>query len=273
LSGGNVAARPCQIHHHQLLLSESERESAVSVNVICMKWGRKYGPEYVNTLKRMVARNLERDHRFICFTDDGEGLETGIEVLPLPSIRLPNRPETEAWRKLALFQPGLAIAGPTLFLDLDVVILSSLEPFFEQPGSFNIIHNWTHLDRRVGNSSVFRFVPGENHEPFQRFDADPESIASCYANEQVFLSECIDKSGELNWWPAQWCRSFKKHCLPKGLNKLFKSSLPPKGCRIVVFHGNPNPPEAASSWRYRGQKRWRIPKFKRPARWIFDYWY
>ncbi len=38
--------------------------------VLCMKWGRRYGSNYVNTLYSMVQRNLTVPHRFICLTDD-----------------------------------------------------------------------------------------------------------------------------------------------------------------------------------------------------------
>ena len=34
------------------------------VNVICMKWGTKYGPESVNRLYKGVQRHLKRPHRF-----------------------------------------------------------------------------------------------------------------------------------------------------------------------------------------------------------------
>ena len=37
--------------------------------VLCMKWGTKYGPEYVNRLYSMVRRHLNGDFRFICLTD------------------------------------------------------------------------------------------------------------------------------------------------------------------------------------------------------------
>jgi hypothetical protein len=33
-----------------------------TVNVLCIKWGRKYGPDYVNRLHNMVQRHLRR-HR------------------------------------------------------------------------------------------------------------------------------------------------------------------------------------------------------------------
>ena len=34
-------------------------------SVLCMKWGDRYGSEYVNRLFAMVARNLTLPHRFI----------------------------------------------------------------------------------------------------------------------------------------------------------------------------------------------------------------
>ena len=34
-------------------------------NIICMKWGTKYGPEYVNRLASMVKRNITIPYRFV----------------------------------------------------------------------------------------------------------------------------------------------------------------------------------------------------------------
>ena len=38
--------------------------------VICLKWGDRYGPEYVNRLYRGVRANTDRPLRFVCITDD-----------------------------------------------------------------------------------------------------------------------------------------------------------------------------------------------------------
>ena len=43
--------------------------------VICLKWGTRYGPEYVNRLYSMVKRHTEHALRFICITDDPSGIE------------------------------------------------------------------------------------------------------------------------------------------------------------------------------------------------------
>ena len=45
-------------------------------NVICMKWGDLYGPQYVNRLYAMVKRHLNIDFRFECFTDDQDGIRS-----------------------------------------------------------------------------------------------------------------------------------------------------------------------------------------------------
>jgi hypothetical protein len=242
-------------------------------NVICMKWGDKYGPRYVNILSRMVARNLSRPHRFICFTDDPTGLDKSIEVLPLPACKMPDRPKTEAWAKIGLFNPAIPIRGTTLFLDLDLVITAAIDPFFEVAGDFCIIHNWTHPDRRIGNSSVFRFEPGAHNNVYDEFNANPDFIVSQFRNEQIFVSSRIDREVGLTWWPAEYCKSFTKHSLPRGSLKFFKSSRVPENCRILVFHGSPNPAEAARNWRYGKPKPLRPFKLMRPAPWIEDYWH
>ncbi len=242
------------------------------VNVICMKWGTLYGPHYVNRLASMVRRHLHRPHRFMCFTDDAAGLDEGIETAPLPAVPVDPAQPTSAWPKVGLFQPSLGgLSGPTLFLDLDVVIVDSIDMFFDHgPGAFCIIHNWTHPKRIVGNSSVFRFEPGAYSHVLDRYQSRPnQHWVERYRNEQAFVSHSIPA---LTYWPAPWCVSFKKHCLPRGLRRWFETPKLPSGARIVVFHGAPNPDDAlAGRWPERaGWKR--LYKRLQPAPWIAEHW-
>ena len=242
------------------------------VNVICMKWGTLYGPEYVNRLYGMTARNLSRPFRFICLTDNNEGLRGDVETAPIPDIRLDPPYDRTAWRKLVLHKAGLGgLSGPTLFLDLDVVIVGSLDPFFDRPGEFCIIHNWTHPNRIVGNSSVFRFEVGAHAEVLERFETMPtQHWVHLYRNEQRFLSDTLGRD-RMTYWPADWCVSFKKHCLPRWpLNFGLTAGIPDRA-RIVVFHGHPNPHEAMTGeWPAPWHKR--SYKFLRPVPWIADHW-
>ena len=89
-------------------------------NVICIKWGTKFGPEYVNKLYRMVEKNLTLPHRFVCFTDNAEGIVDGVEIRPLPELNDEGIPD-RMWKKLGLFANPLAdLKGTALFLDLDI---------------------------------------------------------------------------------------------------------------------------------------------------------
>ena len=47
-------------------------------NVVCIKWGNKFGADYVNSLYRMVEKNLTIPHRFVCFTDNAEGIDPNL---------------------------------------------------------------------------------------------------------------------------------------------------------------------------------------------------
>ena len=56
--------------------------------VLCMKWGTKYGPEYVNRLYAMVARHLQGPFRFVCLTDNSMGVRPDVECMALPQLDL-----------------------------------------------------------------------------------------------------------------------------------------------------------------------------------------
>ena len=243
------------------------------VNVLCMKWGTPYGPEYVNRLYGMVARNLRRPFRFVCLTDDETGVRKEVECAPIPEIRIDPAYKDFAWRKLVLHRPGLAgLEGTALYFDLDVVIVGPLDPFFEhRPGDFCIIHNWTHPKDIVGNSSVFRFEIGAQADVLDLYETgSTQHWIDQYRNEQRFLSHALGRD-RLTYWPPAWCVSFKRHCLPRWPMNFLKTARMPAKPHVVVFHGRPRPHEAVvGEWPARGRKR--LYKHVRPVWWLRDYW-
>lgn len=253
--------------------------TATPVNVLCLKWGTRYGPHYVNILFQSVKRHLRRPFRFYCCTDDGSGLMEGVEVIPFPSRPL-GFPSSKTWPdvmvKLVLTRDGLGnLSGPTLFLDLDVAIMDEIDCFFDfLPGKNCIIHNWieshkTLFRRRphVGNSSIFRFEAGLSDYIYKTFirEMDRSLDRSLYPTEQAFLTHAMQ---EVQWWPDKWARSYKRHCRPMFPINLMMAPQPPIGCRILVFHGRPDPDEAIAG--FEGRK----PHHKmKPAPWISLHWH
>lgn len=231
-----------------------------------MKWGTKFGPEYVNRLHSMVSRHLARPHQFVCFTDDPSGLNPGIRALALPTMFLPPGKE-RGWRKLSTFTAPLAdLRGPTLFLDVDLVIVGSIDCFFEHPGEFCIIKDWAKPWRITGNSSVYRFEANAHPEIFAHFLANIDQVKKEVRNEQEYLTREMHQRGKLTYWPPEWCVSFKHSLLPWFPLNYFRTPKIPTDARIIVFHGLPTPADALAG---KGKNFFR---YVRPTSWISEHW-
>ena len=194
-------------------------------NVVCMKWGDRYGPEWVNRLHAMVARNTSWSIRFVCFTDNSEGIDAAIECQPLPEVEF-DISLGKYWPKLGLMQKDLGgLSGMTLFLDLDVVIIGSIDPFFSHSGRFLIIKEWKDPHLGYGNSSVVRFFIGQESAVLDRFYETPEEeIVNRYdSKEQNFLTKAVD---QVAFWPEEWCVPFNQACLPR--NRVVRFFSTPK---------------------------------------------
>ena len=238
-----------------------------SVNIICMKWGDKFPPEYVNRLYGMVERNLSNKFRFVCFTENSNGIRDEVEIQDLPELDLPPDAPERGWRKLTVFREGFGgLEGKTLFLDLDVVIVGALDDFFTLPGDFLIAHDKKNPKKVEGNSSVFRFEIGKYSEILEYFEKNSELVKSEVRHEQAYLSREIHKLGKLEYWPDEWVPSFKYRCCPSWIMSWFEAPSIPKDARVILFHGLPNPPEAITG---RSGKWYRHIQ---PSPWIREYW-
>ena len=235
--------------------------------ILCMKWGDKYGPEYINRLYGMVHRHLHGEFRFVCLTDRSEGIRAEVQCLPIPDLALPAGIPERGWKKLTSFEADLhGLQGTALFLDIDIVIVDDITPFFEQPGEFVIIHDWKRPWRVTGNSSVYRFELGAHADVLTHFRSHVEQVRANFRHEQAYLSDFIHQQGKLTYWPADWCRSYKYHCVPHWPMNHFRAPAIPAAARILVFHGVVNPPDALvgernSNWRH-----------MLPAPWIAEHW-
>jgi len=222
--------------------------------VLCIKHGVKYSSDYVNILKRMVARNLTLSYEFVCLTDDPKGLDDDIKVIALPT-------DLQGWWcKPYMFSKGLGLDGTVLYMDLDVVISGSLDKLFTySPKQWCIIRDFTKV-MRAGwnryNSSVIRFEGGKLDHIWKQFQKDKISIMRRHHGDQDFIYEA-DKSALL--WPDSWIQSWKwqirkdKTFAPGGVKgnrklKRIEHVKPPIECCITVFHGDPNPHNCDDPW-------------------------
>jgi len=193
--------------------------------VVCVKQGTKYGPEYVNRLASMVRRHTTLDPRFVCFTEDTEGLTPDIETAPLPEEGLQGW-----WNKVALFKSDLnSVEGRLLYLDLDVIVTGSLDPLLRYESSFTIMDN----DYVPGfNTSVVLFEAGSYPKIWEDFTPD---IAAKTGGDQDWVSLCVP---EADLWPDGWCVPYRLRAVQG----------PPEDAKVVAFCGRPNPSEYPAPW-------------------------
>ncbi len=265
-------------------------------NVVCVKWGRLYGPEYVNRLYAMVARHLSPPFRLVCLADNPEGLRPEVEYFPLPELGCPHPQRTMGkWRKQVLWGrevPGLS--GVALFIDLDSVIVGPLDDYFNHgsPDDVFVARNWAKPLQRLGQTSVFRYPVGANPHILDDFRADPQGIADRHGFEQHYVTHAV--RGGVKFWPEAWTRHFRLHCLPSFPMCYFVPAKVSPDARIVTFPGGPNPddvmlgrwnknvPPHRSRWEHLratfdgprvDKNRWRhLRRYVLPAPWIAEHW-
>lgn len=237
------------------------------VNIICMKWGDKYGADYVNRLYGMVSRNLTIPFQFVCFTENEKDIHPNVKICPLPSLGLPENIPERGWLKLATFQNPLAdLKGTALFLDLDVVIVDNIDCFFELEAEFAVCFDEKKKAQKIGNTSVYRFEINKHEDVLDYFLNNFDSIKSNYRNEQAYLSDKMNEKNNLTFWPKDWTPSFKYHCIPKFPLNFLREPFIPEGAKIILFHGKPEPYEAEKGV----SGKWY--RYFRPVGWITEYW-
>ncbi|MCB1460812.1 MAG: hypothetical protein KDJ48_16400 [Nitratireductor sp.] len=258
-------------------MSQQQPAKMPQATVTCIKWGNKFPAYYVNRLYAGVKRHMDRPFRFVCFTENAEGLRPEVEVFPLPVVAyedamvraMTTGKRRGSWRKVTIFQPGKAeLSGPCLQLDLDVVITGPLGPLIDHaPGKVCMGRDW--LERRRhrpgGHGSAVRFDP---HLHRYLFDGFGEYITGemQWKGEQKYTSMTALTHGDLEYFPEGWICSFKRQSIPVFPLNFLRVPVLPDDCRVMCFHGTPKMEEAlvgdCPKLRYR----------TRPAAWLRDLW-
>jgi len=256
----------------------------MKVNIVCMKWGQRYGTHYVNLLYRGILRHLSLPFNFICFTDNGQEMDAGIQVRDIRELVVHESMRNTVYTKYTIMHSMIGLKGPTLFLDIDLMVTNSMDDLFSwKKGRFCIIRNWiawrkTLFQKRplIGNSSVFRFDAGTGayDHVLDSYLKDPKYVYESFDTEQAYMSHCV--ASEIEFWPSEWVQSFKANCswtFP--LNFVFKPRVRPD-TKVLVFHGRPDPHEAIHGFKSSVRKsslplpelakHWDIDADQRPAK-------
>jgi hypothetical protein len=230
------------------------------INIVCLKWGKKYGSEYVNRLYSAVKRNTTVEFKFWCFTDDGNGILPAVTTVPL----LHADQLDSWWNKLNLFSADMPFdpGSWVFYIDLDTLIVDNIDQLISiRPGHMVVLRDFFHGMVKSANlvgSGLMLWKHGRFNHVWDKFISNPEKHikrAGTYG-DQWWIEQRVDA---FEFWqdlfPEQVV-SFKVHCR-KGL---------PDQARIVCYHGKPSIPESISETST--VNKWTIA----PQPWVLKHW-
>lgn len=174
----------------------------ITVASVWVKGHVGYDVKYVTRLARMVRAKMTRPYRFVCLTDDPRRF-TSDDIEP---IVIPNpRPQFAWWAKLHLFDPSKFSRGRVLYLDLDTLVVGSLDDIVDYPGRFALIPDAGQFAgvgmRKVVkrfNSSVMVFDAGSQR---RLWDAWMPAVSERLWGDQDLIGEVCPLASQM---PAVW---------------------------------------------------------------------
>lgn len=217
---------------------------------VCWKWKpqpgyrSEYNAKAVNVLHAMVGRWYPHPHRFICVTDEPEGIDSTVEIVPawndfsdLPSPH--GRKNPSCYRRLRMFHPDIESVFGKRFvsMDLDIVLTGDVSTLFNRPEDFVAWGDTNSMPGSHYNGSLILLTAGTRSKVWTSFDplkSPGEALkARCFGSDQGFLSYCLGP-GEAKWTKADGVYSFRNHIQPR-------PHFLPANARLVSFHGRLDP--------------------------------
>lgn len=241
------AKRESKSHKEIQIAIDSISTLNSDITVLCVRFGNRYGREYVERLRNMVARHTTIDYDFACLTDDQHPIE-GVRT-----IYQPNAGYAKGWwHKVHMFDSSLPLKARILYFDLDIVIHSNIDRL---PGyhsdQFIGIHDFNrkfYSSWKQVNSSVLAWNHRSQNHIWEQFKSNPREAQRLQGDQDWIWKLCKDK---IKFWPREWIQSYKWEIrkrddltLANGKRR-FKtidhSVEPEQGCCVTVFHGDPKP--------------------------------
>lgn len=217
------------------------------ITILCVRFGNKYGREYVERLRNMISRHITVPYELVCLTDDQH---------PIPGVRSIIQPNSNYakgwWHKVHMFDPNLPIRGRILYFDLDVVIHANIDKLTVYgQGQFMGILDFNrkfHASWRYLNSSVMAWEHCSQSHIWQQFYTNPRDAQRLQGDQDWIWKLC---QGSIKFWPKEWIMSYKweirnRSELTMNNGKRTFSTVrndvtTDPECCVAVFHGDPNP--------------------------------
>ena len=219
------------------------------MNFICVNWGLKFKPLYVQNLYNMVQRHLTIPHKFILFTDRIK-LHKTITGDNFEIRKLPFEEYKGYWQKLTLFSPEANLKGPCLYMDLDVVIMKNIDDMFTYGKDHNFV-GMNDFNPTTGqfNSSIMKFNNNTTSDLIWKEYMKRRGDFRKHAGDQNIITDLIKKHKDTISFPDSWTQSYKWFNREgKRYHKSKWTFEKDPNAKVCIFHGHPNPHDSDQEW-------------------------
>ena len=218
------------------------------ISILCVRFGKRYGKEYVERLRNMVSRHISLPYEFICLTDDPEPID-GVRLIVQPNAGY----SRGWWHKVHMFDSSLPLQGRILYFDLDIVIINNINKLVENCGNefYGILdfNRKFHQSYRSLNSSVLSWPHGSQTNLWTEFNKDTKSAQKLHGDQDWIWRWNKDR---IKFWPSSWIQSYKweirnkdELMITQQRQRNFKTVnhhiTVDDECSVLVFHGEPKP--------------------------------
>ena len=235
------------------------------ITIACWKWKRiptghqlpnvcDYTADHVNTLQGMLERNLTIDHRFVCITDEPEGIHG--ETIPIWELYEAGG----CYHRLRAFGEGMGdLLGPRFaWIDLDCVITGNVDHLFGIDNDF-AINRYPYEGRpfQFYNGGLVVMDAGCRKLVWELFDPreSPARVAQLNAQKKVIGTDqawisLVLGDGERTFDKRDGV--YEAMTLDRMIRKRRRTDIqhaePPEDAAIVFFSGPRDPSRGGLPW-------------------------
>lgn len=197
------------------------------IDIVTMRYGTKYGPEYLQRWAAGVKRNLTLPYRLVCMTDDPHVYDPDVHVILTEDLG-------GWWNHLWAFSGWTA--NRQLLIDLDDVIVGSLDDLASYDGPHALNSDVYQPENVDGGCQLIPAVAA--FDLYFQFVKNRHAYRRCFYSDKQYYQSRINHAPRIqDLFPGHWV-SYKVHCR-EGL---------PEGARVVGCHGTPKPHEIMDDW-------------------------
>ncbi len=219
------------------------------INFVCWKWQNLDGSparrkdiyftdDHVNRLRSMIERNLKAPFKLHCITDNGNGIDARVNVIPLWDEY---REMGGCYTRLKMFHPSMAdLIGPDFFsIDLDTVIMGDITPLVTEARANHEFKIWGDTSPGTPYNGGFQYLKAGTRAKVYN-DFDPRRAVGLrkelgyIGTDQAWIAACLG-SNEAKWSTDDGVYSFRVHYKNIGRFELYGNET------IVFFHGSSDP--------------------------------